>query len=495
MTLSKSDYMLFLKHPAWLWLKKHDKAKLPPVDANLQAMFDAGHAFEPYAEQLFLDGVRIGFNDYNEYLTLPARTQKALDGGATSIFQGRFEYEQLTFICDVISVVGDKEVDLYEIKSSTEAKLEHELDLAFQLVVLESCGFTVRKIAVIHVNRDYVRQGKVDAQALTKITDITDQVKVRRAQTKLSIDQALAVMRAKTRPDISPSLCQLGSLKDWLEIYRGLVAVESGSIYDLYTIKPEQIKALEQLGITKLVDIPDGFDLSEKERRQVTAVKRNEVTVEPDKIQKFLDKLVYPLYFLDYETLSSIVPYFDGTKPYQQIPFQYSLHILDTPTSELRHTEYLHRENSNPVKPLTEALNRDIGNTGTVLVWNAVFEKSCNDLMAQLDHHNLSFYHSLNERIVDLMLPYANGWHHHKDFKGSASIKNVLPVLAPELSYKSLAIQEGGAAQRLWMEAVLDGKRDEEKEQILSDLIKYCQLDTLAMVKIFNVLKHTNIFG
>jgi len=154
--LSKSEYMMFLKQPAWLWLKKHDKAKLPPIDNNQQAIFDAGFLFETYAEQLFPDGVKLGFDNYNEYLTLPERTTRALAGGAQTIFQGRFEHGRLTFICDVITMVGDKELDLYEIKSSTKAKPEHEYDLAFQTVVLEGLGYTVRRVTVLHVDNTFV---------------------------------------------------------------------------------------------------------------------------------------------------------------------------------------------------------------------------------------------------------------------------------------------------------------------------------------------------
>ena len=126
MQISKSDYMLYLRHPAWLWLKKNDKNKLPPVEANLQAIFDTGHAFEPFAEQQFPEINRLGFNDYREYLSLPGRTTAALETGAKTITQGRFEYQGFTFICDVIDVVEGKTVDLYEIKSSTSAKLDHE---------------------------------------------------------------------------------------------------------------------------------------------------------------------------------------------------------------------------------------------------------------------------------------------------------------------------------------------------------------------------------
>jgi len=489
MQLSKSDYMLFLRHPAWLWLKKHDPKKLPLVDAATQAIFDTGHAFEPYAEQLFPGGVQIGFSNYNEYKSLPKRTTEALDGGATTIFQGRFEYEQLTFICDVIQVVGDKTVDLIEIKSSTKAKVDHEFDLAFQMVVLEGCGFTVRNISVVHVNNQYVRQGDIDAHQLTATTDITEAVKAKRESTKKYIAEAVKVAKSSTIPDISPSLAKLGSFTDWLAIYRLLTDVEPDSIYDLCSVGAKNVGELEKLGISRLADIPDDFKLTSKQTLQQQATKLDKPIIEQGKIKVFLDSLVYPLYFFDYETMMNLVPYFDGMRPYQQYPFQYSLHILDSAEAELRHVEYLHKDHSNPVAELSKALQSQIGDTGSVITWNMSFEKGCNDRIGSMLPEYTEFYQKLNDRIVDLMMPFAEGWYADKAFKGSASIKQVLPVMVPDLSYKTLGIQEGTAAQRLWMEAVLDGKRDGEKEQILSDLSKYCGLDTYAMVAIYRKLK------
>jgi len=163
---------MFLKHPAWLWLKKHDKTKLPKPDANLQAIFDAGHEFEKYAEKRFTDGIQIGFDSYQEYLSMPQRTKQVLDDGAKVIFQGRFEADNITCICDALERVGDNEFDLYEIKSSTKTKPEHYSDLAFQTVVLESAGLKVRNIAVIHVNNEYVRDGEIDSIKLTAVSDV-----------------------------------------------------------------------------------------------------------------------------------------------------------------------------------------------------------------------------------------------------------------------------------------------------------------------------------
>jgi hypothetical protein len=194
------------------------------VDDNLQAIFDTGHEFEPYAEAQFPKALQLGFNDYREYLSLPARTNQALADGAKTIFQGRFEYKNFTFICDVIDVVEGKTIDLYEIKSSTSAKLDHEYDLAFQLMVLEGCGYSVRNIAVIHVDNNYIRQGEIDAGAICATTDVSEAVKEKLADTKLDAQKAYDVAASPQRPDISPLLASKSGFQDWLEIYKTLGA-------------------------------------------------------------------------------------------------------------------------------------------------------------------------------------------------------------------------------------------------------------------------------
>lgn len=486
--LSKSDYMLYLKHPAWLWLKKHDKNKLPEVSADLQAMFDAGHEFEQYAEAHFPDGVQLGFNNYNEYLDLPARTKQTLDDGAKTIFQGRFEHEQLTFICDVLRIVGENEVNLYEIKSSTSAKQDHILDLAFQVTVLERCGYSVANIYVMHVDNNYVKNGPIDHKRLVATANVTEAVKHELHRTERNIAAAIEVAKSSKMPDPSPSGARLGSYKEWLEVYKNITPVPEGSIYELCRLNAGTVKLIETEGITKLAEIPEGLVDKKQQHWQLQAVKQGSPIIDTEKIAKFIDSLKFPLYFFDYETLSSCVPYFDGTRPYQQLPFQYSLHVLDSPGSELRHYSYLHTDNKPPFEPLSRALQEQIGSSGSVVAWNMGFEKSCNTAIAKIVPEYEQFYENLNSRMVDLMLPFSSGHYIDAGFMGSASLKNVLPVLVPELSYKELGIQEGGAAQRAWMDAVLYEKRTDEREQILADLLQYCELDTLAMVKIYQYL-------
>jgi hypothetical protein len=449
MQLSKSDYMLFLKHPAWLWLKKHNKDKLPPVDESTQAMFDAGHKFEAYAEAIFENGVTLGFNNYDEYNSLAERTQQAFTDGAITVFQSRFVSGEYNCLPDIIDVVGDKEVDLYEIKSSTKVKDEHLYDLAFQRAVIEANGLTIRKIFVIYVNNEYVRQGAINPTELTKIDDVTLAVHNLSSFTDANMSLALETMKSDTMPDPNPIfLSKLGDKKEWQTIYDSLVG----------TPKPDYS------GV--------------------------EPTIQKHEIEAFLNALEYPLYFLDYETMSAVVPYFDGQRPYQQIPSQYSLHILDTPDGKLRQKEYLHRDNSDPSLPIAQHLVEDIGDRGSIIAWNMSFEKSCNVTLGQLNPEFADAMTAINERIVDLMVPFKpkNSWYSDPRFEGSASIKKVLPVVVPSLSYKELDIQNGGSAQALWMQAVLDGTRD-DKEKILDDLLKYCGLDTLAMVEIYEALK------
>lgn len=489
MRLSKSDYMLFLRHPAWLWVKKHDPSKIPPIDEGTQAMFDTGFLFENYAEERFANAVRLGFDDYDSYRSLPVRTKALIDEGAQTILQGRFEFGNYTFICDVVNFVHGKTVDLYEIKSSTGVKPDHIYDLAYQVMVLEGCGYTVRSVYVLHVNNQYVRSGDIDADQLVTCADVTTDVMAKRDFTSQNAAEALAIATSSTMPNPSPSLAKLGSMSEWLKVYRNIKEIPAHSIYDLATPGAKRLGELENLGVQIIADIPDSFDLTAKQQAQIVAVKSGLPHIDANKIREFLNSFEFPLYFLDYETYSGLVPYFDGQKPYEQVPFQYSLHILDGLDGQLRHVEYLHRENSNPVEQLSIMLQSHIGSTGTVITWNKGFEMSCNTRMGVLAPEFSPFYEAVNARIVDLMEPFKNDWYVDKDFLGSASIKKVLPVLVPELSYKILGIQEGSAAQRLWMEAVLDGKRDDEKEQILTDLVEYCKLDTLAMVEIFKVLQ------
>ena len=481
--------MLFLKHPAWLWLKKHDKAKLPAIDAALQAMFDDGKLFETYADKLFPDAVRLGNNSYQAYLNLPKRTKQELIKGTNTILQGRLEGEGITCIFDVLQKVGDHEYDLTEIKSSTEVKEEHILDLAFQTIVLEECGLSIRKIYVIHVNNEYVRNGEIDIREFTSREDVTERVRDSIPDTKVGIEKALKVAHSPSAPDYSPRHAGNGALSEWMDIYHLLFPEKhSHSIFKLTRINAKLIGQFEDLGVERIQDIPETIELNEKQLRQVKVNKENVRIIKKEKIQQFLKNLIYPLYFLDYETFKSVVPPFDRTRPYQQIPFQYSLHKLDK-EGILTHTEYLHLAHSNPTLPLVKQLVKDIGTSGTVLVWYESFEKGRNKELGEMYPEYKDAMEKLNSRVVDLIIPFAEGWYVDKDFFGSTSIKKVMPVLITDLSYDKLLIQEGEGASREWTETIFEEKNKEKREIIVQALREYCRLDTLAMVQLYKFLQ------
>ncbi len=380
MQISKSDYMLFLRHPAWLWLKKNDPSKLPPVDAATQAMFDAGHAFEPYVESLFPEGVTLGFSDFDEYRSLPLRTQQALESGAQVVFQPRFEWNGFTCISDIVSVAGDKTIDLYEIKSSTRVKPDHLYDLAFQKIVLEGNGFTVRNVSVIHVNNQYVRHGDVDPEELAVFADVTDEVNEIARRTPAYMQEALQIANQSTMPDPNPSLARFGSKPEWMKVYNNI------------------------------------FPPATKEWPVDTAP-----VINAPEIQRFLGELQYPLYFFDYETMQGVVPYFDGQRPYQQVPFQYSLHVIREPGGEVEHTEYLHKDTSNPAPMLAEQLVKDMGDSGSIIAWNMRFEKSVNEELGRMYPEFAERIAAINQRVVDLMIPFKSKWYDDPRFEGSAS--------------------------------------------------------------------------
>jgi hypothetical protein len=494
MTISKSEYMMFLRHPAWLWLKKFNPSILPKPNAGVQVRFDEGNLFEEYAYKLFPEAVILGFKnngqfDGYKYNSLPEATKKEIKNGTKVIFQGRLETDNITSIFDVLERVGDNVFDLYEIKSSTSVKPEHIPDLAFQTIVLEKSSLVVRNIYVLHVNSEYIRKGEIDPQQLSIKTDVTEEVRACMDEVIDNIPRAFDILSKKEMPDISPRHLNQGEMAEWLEIFRLIKKdLPKYSIYDLCGLNAKTVGLLEDAGIEMIKDIPDDFDLSRRQMEQVSAVKNGRY-INREEIKSFIDNLEYPIHFFDYETFSGAIPAFDGIKPYQQVPFQYSLHILEKPGGKLIHKEFLHLENSNPVLTLTKQMSEDFMGSGSVIAWHDSFERGRNEELSKMLPEYEPFLHNLNDRMVDLKIPFSSGWFIDKDFMGSASVKKVSPVIVDGFGYKDLEIAEGGTAQRTWMETVMDGKNQDSLEKIIENLKKYCGFDTEVMVKILEVLQ------
>lgn len=501
MLISKSEFLMFLKHPAWLWLKKYDSKKLPLPNEAMQALFDEGELFESYAEKCFDGAVKLGYKNGKEfsaskYYALPENTIAEIKKGTKVILQGRLEVDGITSVFDVLEKVDEKTFDLYEIKSSTKVKdPDHILDLAFQTTVLEKSGFKARNIYVLHVNNKYIRKGEVDPASISTKSDVTEEVRESLLEVEAQIEKAKEVLKLKTCPPLSPRFVNGGSdvMEEWLKIFEIIQGkLPKYSAYKLSTIDSQTVGWLEDNGIELLEQIPlDAPILNEKQLRQVGAIKSGEQHIDREAIVDFFNQLKFPVYFLDYETFAGVIPAFDGYRPYQQVPFQYSLHILPAPNAELIHKEYLHTENTDPVPTLVESLYNHFGAEGSVISWYMTFEKTRNAEMAKAHPKYEKFLLGVNDRMIDLMTPFSKGWFVDKDFFGRASIKWVLPALLP-LSYKELekkyGIANGTQAQRFWMETVLQGKHAAKKDLIFEGLLEYCGLDTYAMYAIYDYL-------
>ena len=263
--------------------------------------------------------------------------------------------------------------------------------------------------------------------------------------------------------------------------------VPRSSVYELpygHRIIPKLIDA----GITLLKDISKTTPLSMRQQKLVESVKQQKPVVDVETLSAFLDTFTYPLYFFDFETVSPAIPQVENSKPYERIPFQYSLHILKKANGNLIHKEYLHDSRTDPRGTILSALIKDLEIEGSIVTWNKSFEESVLKSLAEVFPEYFNQINSLLPRIVDLIIPFRSGTYADFRFKGSASIKAVLPVLCPELSYKSLSVQRGDEASLLF-EKYLEGTMPEEEWcEVKAGLLSYCRLDTLAMVEIYRKL-------
>ncbi len=474
--LTKTAYIQYLKCPQEFWLKHHQ-----PL------LFESGITLQ--SDHLFRQG--------NEVQKL-VRSLDQFQSNELQIvdFERTFQTADFSARCDV--TVTDRatgEISIYEIKAASTVKDEHYDDVAFQKMVVEASGSAVGRCFVITMNGDYVRQGDIEPERLFTINDVTEKI----AALKEATEQQSSNAKIYLQSDFEFSLIEYAKSRHSSKHEFDCIAVRA-YFSDLpdYTVfhvprihKPKLIALLEQ-GIIDLREIPDDFELSDNQRKYIAAAISNEKKIERNEIRKQIESWKYPLHFLDYETFQYAIPQFEGVSPFQQMCFQYSLHTIDAPGGEFRHSEYLAlRDEKNPPLALAQHLKNAMSNgIGTVFVWYESFEKTRNSEMAERFPEYKEFFEEVNAKTVDLMKIFSERLYVDPEFKGRNSIKKVLPVLCPDIpKYEDLGISEGLTASISWFRAAKwDGMPDAERLRIFNDLQEYCELDTKAMVEIFNVL-------
>ena len=250
----------------------------------------------------------------------------------------------------------------------------------------------------------------------------------------------------------------------------------------------KKLAGLIDLHVLAIQDVPDYFELSDIQSRQVQCAKSGREVVDPDAIETLLSTYQFPLTFFDYETYPAAIPRFRGYGPFDQIPFQFSLDVLPTPDGEVQHFEFLDTAPGAPDPRLIEALQSFMPTRGSIVTWNKQFEIGINKKLATREPQATAFIEDVNARIVDLMEVFSSQAYVHPGFKGRTSIKYILPVLVPGLSYTALDVQEGGTASQTWNAIVTGGLAPDEVEAKRAALLTYCALDTRAMWEIWRVL-------
>lgn len=315
--ISKTDYITYLKHPAWLWLRKHDPDFLDAPDENSQAIIDEGREFEKLAEQIFPEAIHLDRNNYADIQEWADETKALLARDVDTILQAAFIYDGFLCIADAITKDGDAYM-LKEIKSTTSPDREHICDLAFQKTVIEWSGFSVRTTQVLHANKEYLRSGDISLKDITAFTDVTDKVNKEILATPEKMREAAKIAESDTMPSDSLRYVGLGAADDYREIFYKLHPdIPEYSIYDLASNKgagtDKLIGQLEDYGIKLIVDIPDSTKLQAHQQDQVRVTKLDEIIIDKESIKNFLNYIEFPAYFLDYESINHIFPPFDHT--------------------------------------------------------------------------------------------------------------------------------------------------------------------------------------
>jgi len=484
--ISKSQYLKGVRCPKMLWLYRHRPDLAPEVTEGQQYLFDTGHEVGVLAQKCFKGGFEITAPYYKIDLAIKS-TQKAIRDGKKYVFEATACSDDGAFSrIDVLSKVdGTNEWDLIEVKSATEIQDYYLDDIALQRYAFSNAGYNIRKSELMHIDNEYVRYGALDPDKLFKIEDCTDLIIDRMTEVKITVRDLLAVLNTEKEPEVAiGNHCRDPFACDYIPYcWQG---IPDYSVYTVFTgRKREELLSQE---IIEISSVPDNFELTDRQHTEVRAFKTNEIYCDSDAIRAFLDQLEYPLYYLDYEAIWPAVPLFDRSSPYQQIPFQFSLHIQKHKGAAPEHVGFLHTEVSDPRPEFIKALIAKCGDKGSVVVYNQSYESRINNELGRDFPEYRSDLENINARMVDLLVPFRSRYLYHPQMKGSASLKSVLPAFVPEMSYDDLEISDGEMASIRYLSCIKNLISDEEKQKIFSNLKKYCCRDTLAEVKLLDVL-------
>jgi len=482
--LTKSNYLLGLQCPKLLWVSKNDKERIPEPDISAKHNFEMGDIIGVLATKVFPDGVDLAKLDFMGNIN---KTKEAIKNRQT-IYEAGIMVDNLFSRADILLPVGEDEWDIVEVKSATQIKDINIHDVSFQKYTYEKAGLKIRNCILMHINNQYIKDGEIEPEELFVQADANDKIEEFSKGIKERIDDFMEIIKSKEEPK-----CKIGihcsdpygcSLMD--ECWKD---VPEGSVFEFYRMFKKKCFELHDGGIVCLNEVPEDIKLNDKQKIQRRLAFDGGKHIDKQGIKNFLGNLQYPIYYLDFETINPAIPKFDGMKPYQRIPFQFSLHIQKEKGGECEHVSFLAEGTNDPRPKFMQALKENLGDAGSILVYNQGFEKGVmNESVILLPEFMQWYEENILPRIKDLWDVFKDFIYYDPKQKGSTSIKYVLPVLT-DLKYDDLDIRNGILAS-LEYERVTYGSNvsDEDRLKVMEALERYCELDTLAEVEIVRSL-------
>ena len=482
MNLSKSKYCNAMQCKKMLWLDTY-KSEVKGELSN-ESVMDNGTFVHDIAKNLFGNHINIEFNDNLNIMIKD--TLKALENENVVITEASFNYNNNFCSVDILKKNKDS-YEMYEVKGATSIKDVFITDISYQYYVLTKLGINVSKCNIVLLNNKYVRKGGLELDKLFNIIDVTNDVLERQDLIEKNIIDINNYMLQTDEPvdDVDNKCFKPYECPFFDYCTRNLPKLNIFDVRRMYN--REKIK-LYKKGIYSFEDLlNENIDSMFKQQIEYELFDREDY-IEKDKIKEFLNTLTHPLYFLDFETFQMPIPEYDGISPYEQVPFQYSLHYIED--KELKHKEFLSQVGIDPRRSLAESLVKDIPKDVCTLAYNMSFEKSVIKKLASIYPDLSDHLMNIHDNIKDLMIPFKERYYYTKNMHGSYSIKYVLPALFPNeesLNYHNLdLIHNGSEAMNSFRDLV--NKSKEEQEYIRERLLRYCELDTYAMVKIYEKL-------
>ena len=484
--LSKSSFIKGLQCEKHLYLYKYHYDEMDELSEMQKAIFKRGTSVGELAHKLFSGGVIAAQGDPPNYEKALKRTKELINGNAKVIYEAAFMFSEVLSIADIV-VMEKGGARVYEVKSSTSISETYLNDAALQYYVISNLGIRVKDFSIIYINNQYVRKGDLILEELFTTESVLELILPLQKLVKDNVDRFKKVILKKKMPDIeigehcyNPYTC---GFYDYCRKH-----IPEDSIFDFSGMHLAKKYELYRNGVLRLDDVPEDYPLNKNNKLQLDVHKNGKPLIDKAAIKGFINDLKYPLYFMDFETFQPAVPLFDNSKPYQQIPFQYSVFLKKDKDSEAEHFEFLAEPGIDPRKKFIENLLKVMKGKGDILVYNKTFEITRLNEIAKDFPQFANGIEKLVSRIKDLMIPFQKKYYYAPEMRGSYSIKAVLPALVPELSYDELEINEGGLASVAY-ESLQTETDLMFIAEIKQQLLEYCKLDTLGMVKILERLE------